>query len=52
MVQFWHVQHEFVQAERTILGRAENKVTSRAGYAGGKLGKKDGKVYVSLHRIF
>jgi len=41
---FWHVQHEFVEAEKTILGRSDNKVTSRAGYAGGNLGMKDGKV--------
>lgn len=41
---FWHVQHEFVEAEKTILGRSNNKVTSRAGYAGGNLGMKDGKV--------
>mmetsp|Transcript_20186 Transcript_20186/g.50231 ORF Transcript_20186/g.50231 Transcript_20186/m.50231 type:complete len:281 (+) Transcript_20186:77-919(+) len=41
---FWHVQHEFVEAEKTILGRADNKVSSRAGYAGGNDGMKDGKV--------
>jgi len=41
---FWHVQHEFVEAEKSILGRSNNKVTSRAGYAGGNLGMKDGKV--------
>lgn len=41
---FWHVQHEFVEAEKSILGRSDNKVTSRAGYAGGNLGMKDGKV--------
>mmetsp|Transcript_24643 Transcript_24643/g.58301 ORF Transcript_24643/g.58301 Transcript_24643/m.58301 type:complete len:366 (+) Transcript_24643:94-1191(+) len=41
---FWHVQHEFVEAEKTILGRSDKQVTSRAGYAGGNLGMKDGKV--------
>mmetsp|Transcript_15853 Transcript_15853/g.18297 ORF Transcript_15853/g.18297 Transcript_15853/m.18297 type:complete len:310 (-) Transcript_15853:128-1057(-) len=33
---FWHVQHEFVEAERKLLGRKDNEITSRAGYAGGK----------------
>lgn len=33
---FWHVQHEFVQAERNILQRSDEELTSRAGYAGGK----------------
>lgn len=47
-LQFWHVQHEFVEAEKAILGRSDNKVTSRAGYAGGNLGMKDGKVYVVI----
>ena len=41
---FWHVQHEFVEAERRILGRADAELTSRAGYAGGRAGSKDGKV--------
>jgi len=42
---FWHVQHEFVEAERRILGRTNDMtLTSRAGYAGGKAGAKDGKV--------
>ena len=37
---FWHVQHEFVQAEQNILGRDTSQVTSAAGYAGStKLGK-------------
>lgn len=35
---FWHVQHEFVVAERNILGRSDDQLTSRAGYAGGKGG--------------
>jgi len=33
---FWHVQHEFVQAERRILKREDMSLTARAGYAGGK----------------
>jgi peptide methionine sulfoxide reductase MsrA len=41
---FWHVQHEFVEAEKTILGRADDELTARAGYAGGQAGAKDGKV--------
>jgi len=32
---FWHVQHEFVEAEKRILGRQEADLTARAGYAGG-----------------
>jgi len=35
---FWHVQHEFVEAERKILGRTDEQLTARAGYAGGKAG--------------
>jgi hypothetical protein len=41
---FWHAQHEFIEAERTILGRSDSELTSRAGYAGGKGGSKNGKV--------
>lgn len=41
---FWHVQHEFVQAERNILGRSDTEITSRAGYAGGTKKIIDGKV--------
>lgn len=41
---FWHVQHEFVEAERRILGRSDSEITARAGYAGGKAGSKNGKV--------
>lgn len=37
---FWHVQHEFVEAERAVLGRGDGELTALAGYAGGKrLGK-------------
>ena len=41
---FWHVQHEFVEAEMNILGRSDDELTSRAGYAGGKAGAVNGKV--------
>lgn len=41
---FWHVQHEFVEAERSILGRSDDDLTSRSGYAGGKAGSVGGKV--------
>lgn len=40
---FWHIQHEFIEAERKILGRSDKEITSRAGYAGGTQ-TKDGKV--------
>ena len=38
---FWHVQHEFVEAERSLLGRGVKELTARAGYAGGKRAGKD-----------
>jgi peptide methionine sulfoxide reductase MsrA len=41
---FWHVQHEFVEAERRILNRTDEQLTARAGYAGGIGGAKNGKV--------
>lgn len=41
---FWHIQHEFVQAERDLLGRQDNQLTSMAGYAGGKSTGPEGKV--------
>jgi peptide methionine sulfoxide reductase MsrA len=41
---FWHVQHEFVQAERKILKRSDEQLTALAGYAGGNAGSKGGKV--------
>jgi hypothetical protein len=33
---FWHIQHEFVAAERDLLGRSDRELTSLTGYAGGK----------------
>jgi len=42
---FWHVQHEFVEAERRILGRTSDlDLTARAGYAGGTQTGPDSKV--------
>ena len=41
---FWHVQHEFVEAERNLLGRSDGELTSRTGYAGGRQLGPDGKV--------
>ena len=31
---FWHVQHEFVSAERKILNRENSEISAAAGYAG------------------
>mmetsp|Transcript_54188 Transcript_54188/g.131488 ORF Transcript_54188/g.131488 Transcript_54188/m.131488 type:complete len:292 (-) Transcript_54188:134-1009(-) len=41
---FWHIQHEFVDGEKTILGRDIHQFTSAAGYAGGKSADKEGRV--------
>ena len=44
---FWHVQHEFVMAEKKLLNRKDMEITARAGYAGGGnqgIGRKDEKV--------
>ena len=32
---FWHLQHEFITAERDILNRIDADLTSVVGYAGG-----------------
>jgi hypothetical protein len=32
---FWHIQHEFVAAERDLLGRTDRELTALTGYAGG-----------------
>jgi peptide methionine sulfoxide reductase MsrA len=40
----WHVQHEFVEAEKRILQRTDAELTARAGYAGGKALGDQGKV--------
>lgn len=41
---FWHIQHEFVEAERTSLQRGDSQLTSKTGYAGGKATGNGGKV--------
>jgi len=41
---FWHVQHEFVEAEKTLLQRSDLSYTAHAGYAGGNKGAPNGKV--------
>lgn len=48
---FWHVQHEFVDCERQVLGRKDAELTSRCGYAGGLKTGDGGKVcYHNLRR--
>lgn len=37
-------QHEFVEAERKLLGRGDKELTSLTGYAGGKSTDKEGRV--------
>jgi hypothetical protein len=41
---FWHVQHEFVLAERNLLNRKDSELTSRTGYAGGSKTDDEGRV--------
>jgi hypothetical protein len=41
---FWHIQHEFIQAERNLLGRDDHQLTSRTGYAGGRSTDAQGRV--------
>jgi peptide methionine sulfoxide reductase MsrA len=41
---FWHIQHEFVDAERKLLDRGDRQLTSRAGYAGGTQTGSEGRV--------
>ena len=47
----WHMQHVFVGAERTFLGRSDDEITALAGYAGGsKSGEGlDGQLAVCYH---
>ena len=48
---FWHIQHEFVVAEKNLLGRGPKTFTSRTGYAGGT--KTDnGKVRIVQQYIY
>jgi peptide methionine sulfoxide reductase MsrA len=47
---FWHMQHEFVDAERDFLGRNDDEITSLAGYAGGsKTGQNANGPFVCYH---
>jgi hypothetical protein len=41
---FWHIQHELVAAERSLLGRNDHELTSATGYAGGKSNGPRGQV--------
>ncbi|GMI63179.1 hypothetical protein ScalyP_jg10945, partial [Parmales sp. scaly parma] len=46
---FWHVMHEFVVGEITILKRTEAQLTSRAAYAGGtRVGANDRVCYHNM----
>lgn len=49
---FWHIQHEFVDAERKILKRNDRELTSRTGYAGGSKTDNEGRVcYHNFQRV-
>lgn len=49
---FWHIQHEFVEAERALLGRSDAELTSLTGYAGGNALGSEGRVcYHNLRGI-
>lgn len=41
---YWHIQHEFVEAERHILQRGDGELTARTGYAGGTRLGSEGRV--------
>ncbi|CAN0381709.1 unnamed protein product, partial [Ascophyllum nodosum] len=41
---FWHVQHEMIKAEMSILGRSKDELTAYAGYAGARRAPGDGKL--------
>ena len=41
---FWHIQHEFVAAERDLLGRSDQEFTAFTGYAGGTASDKFNRV--------
>lgn len=49
---FWHIQYKFIQAERTILGRTDAKLTAITGYAaalgGGTFCYNDGKLHAEV----
>lgn len=48
---FWHVQHEFVEAENRILGREAKDLSSTAGYAGGNVRKNGLVCYHNLQGV-
>jgi len=49
---FWHIQHEFVAAERKLLNRGDGDLTSKTGYAGGLKADSEGRVcYHNLSKI-
>lgn len=49
---FWHIQHEFVAAERKLLNRGDSQLTSRTGYAGGTKTGSEGQVcYHNFQRL-
>lgn len=41
---FWHIQHEFIEGERTLLGRTDQELSAATGYAGGKAAGSEGRV--------
>ena len=43
------LKHEFIEGERSILGRNDHQLTSAAGYAGGS--KTDGEGRVCYHNF-
>lgn len=49
---FWHIQHEFVGLERSLLNRNDEELSSFTGYAGGtKTGDNDMVCYHNGRRI-
>jgi hypothetical protein len=46
---FWHIQHEFLLAEKVILKRTNQQLTSKAGYAGGT--RTDSQNRVCYHNL-
>mmetsp|Transcript_19210 Transcript_19210/g.44951 ORF Transcript_19210/g.44951 Transcript_19210/m.44951 type:complete len:262 (+) Transcript_19210:80-865(+) len=48
---FWHVQHEFILAERNILNRKDSELTSLTGYAGGTQADKGKVCYHNFNSI-
>ncbi|CAM9297806.1 unnamed protein product [Laminaria digitata] len=50
---FWHVQHEMIKAETSILGRTTDELTSYAGYGGARasVGKEGKLCYHNMRGI-